>query len=89
MPCESITVVTSAGREEELQKVIQDHLGVLIRVVTGGANRSDSSLNGLKSLASLPYAAVHDAARPFIETKTIKACYEALKAREALFLLVP
>lgn len=89
VPCESITVVTSAGREEELQKVIQDHLGVLIRVVTGGANRSDSSLNGLKSLASLPYAAVHDAARPFIEPKTIKACYEALKSQGSAVLARP
>ncbi|MCH2204921.1 MAG: 2-C-methyl-D-erythritol 4-phosphate cytidylyltransferase [Lentisphaerales bacterium] len=89
VPPENITVVTSAGREEELQQVIEKHLNLTVRTVTGGVNRSDSSLNGIKSLASLRYAAVHDAARPFIDPKTIKACYEALKSKGSAVLARP
>lgn len=51
-----------------------------IKVVSGGARRSDSVLNGLKELsAKCDYVCVHDGARPLIDRKTIKRCFAAAK----------
>lgn len=89
VPIENIVVVTSAGRELELQAIIESHLGVKIKTATGGTNRSDSSLNGIKALSHLKYVAVHDAARPFILPDTVKACYNSLKSRGSAVLARP
>ncbi|MCM8534458.1 MAG: 2-C-methyl-D-erythritol 4-phosphate cytidylyltransferase [Lentisphaeraceae bacterium] len=90
IPNENIVLVTSKGRELELQGIIQDKLGVQIKTVTGGANRSDSSLNGLNALpTSMTYCAVHDAARPFIEPQTIHDCYNSLLAKGSAVLAHP
>ena len=89
VPTENIVVVTSAGRELELQAIIESHLGFKVKTVTGGTNRSDSSLNGLKALSHLEYAAVHDAARPFILPDTVKACYDSLKSLGSAVLARP
>ena len=74
IPSKNIVIVTSKGRETELQEIIQKHLDLQVKTVTGGNNRSDSSLNGLLAIKDLTYAAVHDAARPFIIEETIKNC---------------
>ena len=90
VPSENIVLVTSKGRETELQEMLQKHLSVTIKTVTGGANRSDSSLNGLKALPGhLTFCAVHDAARPFIEPETIQACYDSLTQKGSAVLAHP
>ncbi|MCM8531763.1 MAG: 2-C-methyl-D-erythritol 4-phosphate cytidylyltransferase [Lentisphaeraceae bacterium] len=87
IPSENIVLVTSQGRESELQDILKDKLGVTIKAVTGGANRSDSSLNGLKALPeSMTYCAVHDAARPFIEPQTIQDCYHSVVTKGSAVL---
>ena len=90
VPSENIVVVTSKERIEELKKTILSVLGLDIHVIAGGALRSDSSLNGLKALPeNLQYAAVHDAARPFISTDSIRDCYNVLKERGSAVLAHP
>ncbi|MBF9255526.1 2-C-methyl-D-erythritol 4-phosphate cytidylyltransferase [Pontibacter sp. 172403-2] len=47
------------------------------QVVTGGATRFASVKNGLEALRGEALVAVHDGVRPFVDTATIKAVYEA------------
>lgn len=90
IPKENIIVVTSEDRIEELSEIIFSNLGIYLTVIAGGAQRSDSSLNGLSALsAKLQYAAVHDAARPFISHKAIELCYRVLKERGSAVLAHP
>lgn len=90
VPIENIVVVSSEERIEELSKIILSVIGHQIKVIAGGAQRSDSSLNGLKELPNkLRYAAVHDAARPFITKESILTCYEVLKERGSAVLAHP
>ena len=90
VPVENIVVVTSKERIDELQEIISSVLGLTVKVIPGGAQRSDSSLNGLKELPDkLEFAAVHDAARPFITVESIINCYQVLKERGSAVLAHP
>ncbi len=59
-------------------------------VVAGGVTRYHSSMQGL---AQVPHASdkvlVHDAARPFVDEASIKACIAALDRYDAVNLLSP
>ena len=90
IPSENIVVVTSKERIEEISGLIEKHLSLKIKVIAGGAQRSDSSLNGLNALPqNLKYAAVHDAARPFISCESIKLCYDSLLKHGSAVLAHP
>jgi 2-C-methyl-D-erythritol 4-phosphate cytidylyltransferase len=89
IPPTNMVVVTSEGREEEIKQLIFEHLNVNVNVVPGGPNRNDSSLNGLKALPLLKFCAVHDAARPFIKSSTIRKCYELLIKQGSAVLAHP
>ena len=90
VPVENVVVVASKERTAELQQIIKDSLGVEVKVTAGGSQRSDSSLNGLKALPQhLEYAAVHDAARPFLTAESFALCYESLKKHGSAVLAHP
>lgn len=90
IPLENIVVVASEERLEELQTIIQKTLALSIKVTAGGKQRSDSSLNGLKALPGhLKFAAVHDAARPFLTVESFIKCYESLKKHGSAVLAHP
>ena len=90
VPIENIVVVVSEERVDELQNVIKATLGLEIKVTAGGKQRSDSSLNGLKALPSnLEYAAVHDAARPYLSAESFDICYQSLKKHGSAVLAHP
>ena len=50
-----------------------------IKVVEGGSTRQESVLKGLLACSSPVYVIIHDAARPFIEEKTIRECLKNAK----------
>lgn len=50
-----------------------------IKVVEGGSTRQESVLKGLLACSSPDYVIIHDAARPFIEEKTIRECLKNAK----------
>ena len=90
VPVENIVVVVSEERVGELQNVIKTTLGLEIKVTPGGKQRSDSSLNGLEALPpNLEYAAVHDAARPFLNANSFDICYQSLKKHGSAVLAHP
>lgn len=90
IPLNNIVVVVSPEKVTEFQKIIQQVLALELTVVSGGAQRRDSSLKGLQALPhSLEYAGVHDAARPFISTSSLELCYKVLKSRGSAVLARP
>jgi 2-C-methyl-D-erythritol 4-phosphate cytidylyltransferase len=50
-----------------------------IKIVEGGFTRQESVLKGLLACSNPDYVLIHDAARPFIEEKTIISCLENAK----------
>lgn len=90
IPVENMVVVSSPERVGEISGIIKNTLDIEVKVIAGGKERSDSSLNGLKALPeNLRYAAVHDAARPFISTESINKCIESLRAHGSAVLAHP
>jgi 2-C-methyl-D-erythritol 4-phosphate cytidylyltransferase len=90
LPKENLVIVTAPERQEEFSDIIKDKLKINIVVVAGGAQRSDSALNGLKALPNkLKYAGVHDAARPYITEAAIKSCYVSLIEQGSAVLAHP
>lgn len=61
-----------------------------IEVVTGGAERADSVLNGLARVrADVDFVAVHDAARPLIVKDWIDQVFRAAEQHDAALLATP
>lgn len=78
----SITAVKKLVSQRRLKK-IKD-------VVAGGSRRQDSVKEGLKRLSlDTDFVLVHDAARPFIDTKTISKVISAAKHSGAAIVGVP
>lgn len=50
-----------------------------IKIIEGGSSRQQSVFNGLKACNNPEYVIIHDAARPFIEQKTIIECLNNAK----------
>jgi 2-C-methyl-D-erythritol 4-phosphate cytidylyltransferase len=61
-----------------------------IEVVTGGAERAESVLNGLARVrADIDFVAVHDAARPLIVREWIDQVFRAAEQHDAAILATP
>ena len=76
---DAVVVVIGAGQQAELETALGP-----VSMVTGGATRRESVLNGLEALAADPPARVliHDAARPFIPARVIDALLTALDSHD-------
>jgi 2-C-methyl-D-erythritol 4-phosphate cytidylyltransferase len=67
------------GREEELKRVAGEAApGFAVKVVTGGASRSESVAIALAA-AGGEVIAIHDAARPLLEPELVDRCVERLR----------
>lgn len=84
--CQTIVVIAEEDRELFQQKFGANLAFMDIDVTIGGAERSDSVAAGLAKLKpEVEYVAVHDAARPCVEEKSINAVFaEAVKTGAAL-----
>jgi 2-C-methyl-D-erythritol 4-phosphate cytidylyltransferase len=87
----ALVVVAPAGYEGRFSETLQrTAVGrVAVRVVAGGAERQDSVRAGLAATGEADLIAIHDAARPFIDTATIEAAIEAALADGAAVVGVP
>ena len=82
-----ILVVAQEDREQFADKFATSAAMLGIQVVTGGAERADSVLCGLKHVRDdLPFVAVHDAARPCLATPWIDDVFREAKATGAAIL---
>lgn len=84
------SVVVVAPDDDRVYSVIQG-IKPLPRIVTGGATRTQSVMNGLASLANNPpdIVLIHDAARPFVTAKIIKDIVKALERSQAAVPILP
>ena len=82
-----IVVVCAPDRAAEVEKDVLARLSLTKPVVLApsGETRQDSVRSGLEAVPrELALVAVHDAARPLVETEQIEACLAAVRADGAL-----
>ena len=85
-----IILAVAPGREEEFRQVTAQYLpDVEIHIVPGGSSRTESVFHALQKAQTLPgveYAAVHDAARPFLTAEAFAQCLEAARIHQGALL---
>ena len=82
-----IVLVVAEGRLQDVRSEVlpRVRLGTPVVVAMGGPSRQDSVSLGLAAMdETRTFVAVHDAARPLIETSSIEACIARLRADEGL-----
>ena len=82
-----LIVVTRADRLEAVQALCEG-LSKPVSVVPGGKTRAESVLCGL-SAAAMPYAAIHDGARPLVTNEVIAQAVSAAVSCGAAAPAVP
>ena len=94
--CESIAEIVVICREQDTDAFRQslaetaDALTVPVTVTAGGATRQQSVRCGVKALPSAPeYLAIHDGARPLVQTADIERVIAAARETGAATLGVP
>ncbi len=78
-----IVVVVAEGYEDTMRDEVLSSVSLTKPVVfaKGGATRQDSVYSGLQARdKKLEYVAVHDAARPLIQTETIEGCIDRVRS---------
>lgn len=80
LPPGHIILAVAPQRIEEIRRIAGEYLPeVAITFVPGGSTRTESVFHALEKAAALPgvkYAAVHDAARPFLTAELFTKCVE-------------
>ena len=85
-----ILVVPEAYIEITKQSVLDKKYSKVIKVVTGGKSRFESSKIGISSINDLnAKVLIHDAARPFVSERIIKDCLLKLQSHDAVNVLMP
>lgn len=88
--CQTILVIAEEDREAFYAKFGANLAFMGIDVAIGGAERTDSVAAGLEKLkADAQYVAIHDAARPCVEEKSIDAVFAEAAKSGAAILAVP
>lgn len=88
---DEIIIVANKNYIEKVQTILKaNKYKKLIKIVQGGATRKDSSYNGINSINETEAnVLIHDAVRPFISSKIIDDCIEALKSHKAIDVAIP
>jgi len=88
---EVIVVVSGGWMEycrENIVRPLETEYSIEIKLIEGGKDRQESSLNGVRA-ATMPFVMIHDGARPFVSREDIGRLYEAVVASGAATLGVP
>ncbi len=80
-----IIIVLNTENIEKAKKLIS---GKRARFVLGGKMRAESVMNGVK-IAKEDFVMVHDAARPFVTKKLVKALMEQAKTADSVIPAIP
>ena len=76
-----IILVTRAGEKESFSDTLAAYGCVPLAIVSGGADRQASALNGLMALpVDADIALIHDGARPFVTKEIIRHVIESVEA---------
>lgn len=88
---DEIIIVANKDYIEQIENIIKiNNSKKPVKIVQGGATRKDSSFNGINSIKDTQAnVLIHDAVRPFISSKIIDDCIEALKTHKAIDVAIP
>lgn len=83
---DEIIIVSNPDYVELTENIIkQNNYRKVTKILAGGATRRESSFIGLNSITeNTGKVLIHDAVRPFMQTKIIDECLEALKKYDAV-----
>ncbi|MBB5182524.1 2-C-methyl-D-erythritol 4-phosphate cytidylyltransferase [Catenisphaera adipataccumulans] len=84
--CRQVVLVCSAYDWKAITKKYSKNERIVL--CQGGATRQESVDKGLQKV-TYPYVFIHDAARPYIQFKEIKALKQTLETEDACLLMVP
>lgn len=88
--CQTVLVIAEEDRESFHNKFGANLAFMGIDIAIGGAERTDSVAAGLEKLTDeVEFVAVHDAARPCVEEKSIDAVFAAAQQSGAAILATP
>lgn len=86
---DEVLLVISEEMETETRKILTEfQLNEKVKVVYGGAERYDSSYNGIKE-ATGEIVLIHDAARPFVSEEIIRNVIKGAEEKSAAIPVVP
>ena len=89
---DSITLVVSEDRIQWCREKIIDKFGIkkIKDIIVGGETRTDSVMNGLKSLdKDTAIVAVHDGVRPFVSASLFNSIIKKTREFDAVICAVP
>ncbi len=88
---DEIHIVASKELISRVSEISQPYMAKVKQITQGGNTRAESSFAGLASIKSNTNQKIliHDAARPFISSKMVSECIEALDAFDAVSLALP
>ena len=85
-PVGNLILVAGKNSLEQYRQICQTYLPQNpVKIIAGGAERSNSVLNGLQAVAAdMEFVAIHDAARPLANIDLITASVELLQQNKTL-----
>ena len=85
-----VLLVIAAEDRELFNETHAGHAAMLgVHTVTGGEQRADSVRHALAAVKDCRWVAVHDAARPCLDTRSIDAVFDAARKSRAAILAIP
>lgn len=86
LACPEIAQVVVVTSNDQVMDRLRDYP---VRLIPGGAERSDSVYHGLKFLKPDDFVLIHDGARPFLSQAALKRSIEAAREGSPFVLAVP
>jgi len=86
-----IIIVTKEELIPIVRNIVENNYQKVSSVITGGESRQQSSLAGIDHINAdkTMKIIIHDAARPFVESKMISECIDALNRYDAVTVAIP
>ena len=87
---DKIIVVITPEYKEKAEKILSDKYKKIEKIVSGGAERKDSSLIGISCVnEDEANVYIQDCARPLVSQKIINDCVECMKTNDACTVAIP
>jgi ribitol-5-phosphate 2-dehydrogenase (NADP+) / D-ribitol-5-phosphate cytidylyltransferase len=81
---DEIIIVSRESEIELLSKILKSNNSKISKIISGGLTRDESTRKALAEIEGNPKLLIHDAVRPFISTRIIRDCIEALESFNAV-----
>jgi 2-C-methyl-D-erythritol 4-phosphate cytidylyltransferase len=75
---DSIIIVTKSEEVVAMQDIVRDYgISKVTDIISGGAMRTESVMNGVMAAGDADYVMIHDGARPLVTQEVIEEAYRA------------